>query len=265
VFRSARPRTHPSRQNSRFAFVIGLVVAALTAADLGQDLSGTELGIERWLVPRSAVSRPEAGSFRMATSLALPLALAGSSLALGRFERHRLAPTVLSGAAGAIEMFALFSGLTGIDTLYDGVQYRVPPLLASVELLCITGGIILRTGTAPEFRIAEPLWRLLTMFGCAIVAPPLLLGAYAGFRIAESQFDQVRNNLITEAPVLSGEVDRKIIGEIERLQTLAASPSLRHGTLSSSGARLKPHWACAKAATSCSSTGACSSSREDYE
>jgi hypothetical protein len=84
-------------------------------------------------------------------------------------------------------------------------------------------------------------------------------------RIAESQFDQVRNNLITEAPVLSGEVDRKIICEIERLQTLAASPSLRHGTLSSSGARLQPHWACAKAATSCSSTGACSSSREDYE
>jgi hypothetical protein len=58
--------------NSRFAFVIGLVVAALTAADLGQDLSGTELGIERRLVPRSAVSRPEAGSFRMATTLALP-------------------------------------------------------------------------------------------------------------------------------------------------------------------------------------------------
>jgi hypothetical protein len=148
-------------------------------------------------------------------------------------------------------MFALFSGLTGIDTLYDGVHYRVPPLLASVGLLCITGGIILRTGTAPEFGIPEPLRRLLTMFGCPIVAPLLLLDAYAGFRIAESQFDQVRNNLITEAPVLSAEVDRKIIGEIERLQTLAASPSLRHGTLSSSGARLKPHWACAKAATSC--------------
>jgi hypothetical protein len=82
---------------------------------------------------------------------------------------------VLSGAAGAIEMFALFGGLTDIDTLYDGVHYRVRPLLASVGLLCITGGIILRTGTAPEFRIPEPLWRLL------IVAPLLLLGACAGF------------------------------------------------------------------------------------
>jgi hypothetical protein len=174
----------------------------------------------------------------------------------------RISRLLLSGAAGAIEMFALFSGLTGIDTLYDAVHYRVPPLLAAA-LHCWRHHFADRK--APEFRIPEPLWRPLTMFGCAIVAPLLLLGAYAGFSIAESQFDQVRNNLITEAPVLSGEVDRKIIGEIERLQTLAASPSLRHGTLSSSGARLMPHWACAKATTSRSSTGACSSSREDYE
>jgi hypothetical protein len=72
---------------------------------------------------------------------------------------------VISGAAGAIEMFGLFSGLTGIDSLYNGVHYRVPPLLASVGLLCITGGIILRAATAPGFRIPEPLWQLLTMFG----------------------------------------------------------------------------------------------------
>jgi hypothetical protein len=73
---------HPGT-NSRFAFVIGLVMAALTAADLGHDLAGWCRGPH--------LSRPKAGSFRMTTTLALSLALAGSSLALGRFERHPLA------------------------------------------------------------------------------------------------------------------------------------------------------------------------------
>jgi len=67
------------------------------------------------------------------------------------------------------------------------------------------------------------------MLGCAIVAPLLLFGAYAGFRVADAQFDQVGKDLAVEARTLSANVDREIIGEIEKLQALAASPSLRHG------------------------------------
>jgi hypothetical protein len=216
--------TH-SGKNSRFAITIGLAVAAL---DLGLNLSGVELGIERWLVPGAAVSELGTASFQITSAAALALALAGGSLALSCFERHHLAATILSGIAGAFAMFGLVSRLSGIDTLYDGVSYRVPPLATAIGLLCVTGGIILQIGTMPEFREPQPLRRLLIMLGCAIIAPLLLFGAYAGFRIADTQFDQVRNNLMTEARVLSIGVDREIIGEIERLQALAASPSLRH-------------------------------------
>jgi PAS domain S-box-containing protein len=220
--------TH-SGKNSRFAFTIGLAVAALAALDLGLNLLGVELGIERWLVPGAAVSKLGTASFRITSAAALALALAGGSLALSCFERHHLAATMLSGIAGAFAMFGLVSRLSGIDTLYDEMSYRVPPLATAIGLLCVTGGIILRIGTMPEFREPQPLWRLLIMLGCAIIAPLLLFGAYAGFRIADTQFDQVRNNLTSEAQVLSAGVDREIIGEIERSQALAASPSLRHG------------------------------------
>jgi hypothetical protein len=91
VFRSARHRTHPSRHELALRVYNWSCGGRTHRRRSGQDLSGTELGIERWLVPRPTVFRPEAGSFRMATTLALSLALAGSSLALGRFERHRLA------------------------------------------------------------------------------------------------------------------------------------------------------------------------------
>src|SRR5262249_45687206 len=43
------------------------------------------------------------------------------------------------------------------------------------------------------------------------------------------QLEQVRKDLMNGARTLSAEVDREIIGEIERLQALAASPSLRQG------------------------------------
>jgi PAS domain S-box-containing protein len=73
------------------------------------------------------------------------------------------------------------------------------------------------------------LRRLLVMLGCAIVVPLLLFGVYSGIRIADAQFEQVRNGLMSEARTLSAEVDREIVGEIERLQALAGSPSLRQG------------------------------------
>src|SRR5258708_38528035 len=44
---------HPGK-NSRFAFAVGLVVAAVAALDLGQDLFGFDFGVGRWLVPPTA-------------------------------------------------------------------------------------------------------------------------------------------------------------------------------------------------------------------
>jgi PAS domain S-box-containing protein len=168
--------------------------------------------------------------------VAVALGLAGGALALSRFERHRLAATMLGTVAGAIAVFALLGYLVGIDTLYGSVSVSSPTLPAAVGLLCVAAGllcvaagIILRIGTMPVLRQSRPLWHLLVMLGCAIVAPLLLFGAYAGFRIADAQFEQVGRDLTIEARALSANVDREIIGEIERLQALAASPSLRHG------------------------------------
>jgi len=67
------------------------------------------------------------------------------------------------------------------------------------------------------------------MLGCAIVAPLLLYGAYAGFRMADAQLRDVQEDLAIEARTLSANMDRYIMGEIERLHALAASPSLRQG------------------------------------
>src|SRR5260221_3548933 len=56
-----------------------------------------------------------------------------------------------------------------------------------------------------------------------------LFGVYTGIRITDAQLREVRNVLMSEARILSAGVDREIIGEMERLQALAASPSLRQG------------------------------------
>src|SRR5262249_57015546 len=57
----------------------------------------------------------------------------------------------------------------------------------------------------------------------------LLFGAYGGYGIGEAQLRDVRESLTIEARTLSANVDREVIGEIERLQALATSPSLRQG------------------------------------
>jgi hypothetical protein len=54
----------------------------------------------------------------------------------------------------------------------------------------------------PAFRKPRPLWHLLVMLGCAIVAPLLLFGAYAGYRTGETQLRDVRENLMNEARTL---------------------------------------------------------------
>jgi PAS domain S-box-containing protein len=213
---------HPGK-GSPFALPIGLAVAALAAF----DLFGVDLGINRWLVPLAAVPGHEADSFQMINGMPLAIALAGGSLALSRFEGHHFAATALGGLVGVMAAFALLAHLTGIHIRYGSLK---PPALPTiVGVLCVAGALVLQIGTTPALRKPRPLWDLLVMLGCAIVAPLLLFGAYAGARITDEQLRLVRNDLMGEARTMSAEVDHEIIGEIERLQALAASPSLREG------------------------------------
>jgi hypothetical protein len=221
---------HPGK-DSRVAFALGLAVTGLAALGVILALFNVELApaIDRWLAPWAAVPAPGPALIQVAVAGALAAGLAGGSLALSRFERHRLAATILASVAGAIASFALLGYVAGIDTLYRSVSVNSPPLPTAVGVLSIPVGIIFRVGTMPTLRKSLPLWHLLVMLGTAIVAPLLLFDAYAGLSIADAQFDEVREELMSEARTLSAGVDREIIGEIERLQALAASPSLRQG------------------------------------
>jgi PAS domain S-box-containing protein len=218
---------HPGK-NSRLAFAVGLAVAAIAALDL-LDRFGIDLGINhlnRLLVPQAALPGPET-SFRMINGVPLALALAGGSLALSRFERYHFAATALGVLAGVMQVFAVLAYLSGGGTFYSSVWMPTP--LTAVGLLCVAIAIVLRIGAMPALRKPRPLWHLLIMLGCAIIAPLLLFGLYTRIRITDAQLREVRNELMSEARILSAGVDREIIGEIERLQALAASPSLRQG------------------------------------
>jgi hypothetical protein len=220
---------HPGK-NSRFGLAVGLAVAAIAVLDL-LDRFGIDSGINRLnslLVPRAALPGPET-SFPMINGVPVALALAGASLALSRFERYHFAATALSGLAGLMQVFNLFAYLSGVHTFYGSVE--TPRPLTAVGLLCVVIAIVLRIGGMPALRKPRPLWQLQLMLGCAIIAPLLLFGLYTGIRITDAQLREVRNELMSEARILSAGVDREIIGEIERLQVLAASPSLRQGDL----------------------------------
>ena len=203
-------------RNSRFAVAIGLAVAVLA----GLDLLGIDFGINSWLVPPAAV--------RGTNAMAVALGLAGASLALSRLEGYHFAATALGSLTGLGAVYALLNiYLTGLDPLSGSID---PPALPTIMgLLCIAAGIILQIGTMPALSKPRPLWHLHIVLGCAIIVPLLLFGAYAGLSIATAQVRQVRENLTIEATTLSANVDREIIGEIERLQALAASLSLRQG------------------------------------
>jgi hypothetical protein len=216
-----------SGKNSRFAFAVGLVVAAIAALDLGQDLFGFDFGIDHWLVPRAALQRSGAGSLRTINGMPVAIALAGGSLVLSRFEGNHFAGTVFGGVAGGMAVFALLAHLSGIDTLHGSASVDAPPLPTAVGVLCVASGIISRFGMMPALRKPRPLWQLQVTLGCAVIAPLLLFGFRIGVDIADTQLNQVRKDLMSEAGTLSANVDRQIVGEIERLQALAASPSLR--------------------------------------
>jgi PAS domain S-box-containing protein len=214
--------------NARLAFAVGLAATGISALDL-LDLFGIDFGINhfnRLLVPRAVVPGPET-SFRTINGMPVAIAFASGALALSRFEGHHFAATALGGLAGVMAVFALLAHLSGIHTLYSSLSQPTPA--TAIGLLCIASGIILRIGATPALRRPRPLWHLLIMLGCAIIAPLLLFGGFTGIRITDAQLRDVRNELIGTARSLSVAIDREIVGEIERLQALAASPSLRQG------------------------------------
>jgi PAS domain S-box-containing protein len=212
--------------SSRFVFAVGLAVAAVAALDL-LDLFSIDSGINRLnrlLVPQAAVPEPET-SFRMINGAPPTLALLGGSLALGCFERHRFAATALSGMAGVMAIYALLNYISGVHMLL----IETPTPLTAIGLLCVSGAIILQIATKPALRKPRPLWHLLIVLGCAVIVPLLLFGVYTGLRITDGQLSDARNDLMSKAGELSADVDREIVGEIERLHALAASGSLRQG------------------------------------
>jgi PAS domain S-box-containing protein len=203
------------RRNSRIAVVVGLAVAVLAAL----DLFGIDFGINRWLVPRAAVP---------GTNALVVSPFVGASLALSRLEGYHFAATALAGLTGTGAVYALLNiYLIGLDPLSGSIE---PPALPTIiGPFCVAAGIILQIGTMPALRTPRPLWHLHIVLGCAIITPLLLFGVYAGLSIATAQVRLIHNDLMSEARILSAGVDREIIGEIERLQALAASPSLRQG------------------------------------
>jgi PAS domain S-box-containing protein len=207
-------------------------VAAIAALDL-LDLFGIDLGINflnRLLVPRSAAPGPET-SFSAINGVPVSLLPTAGSLALSRFERHRFAATALGGVVGVMATFSLLNYLlTGSRALYGPIELPTP--LTSIGLLCVVGAIILRVGTIPALHKPRPLRHLLIVLGCAISAPLLLFGVYMGLHITDAELQDIQTHLTSKARTLSAEVDREITGEIERLQALAASPSLLQGDFS---------------------------------
>jgi PAS domain S-box-containing protein len=217
-----------SSPDSRLALAVGLAVASVGALDL-LDLFGIDSGINhlnRLMVPQTAVPGPET-SFHMINGVPVALILAGGSVALSCFERHRFAATTLSGVAGVMVTWALLSDLTGNPVLFGSVGLPTP--LTAIGMLCVVSSIGLRIGTVPAFRRPRPLWHLLIVLGCAVITPLLLFGVYTGLRTTDAELNQIRNDLTGDAHTLSSDVDRQLIGEIESLQALAVSPSLRQG------------------------------------
>jgi PAS domain S-box-containing protein len=200
------------------AVALALALAATVAA-------ATDLGFTILRIPWSAGLDALMG---MPAAMALGLALAGSALVLSRFERYYLAAAAIASLAAAIAVFTLLGYVTGINTLFDVTSISSPPAPGATALFCIACGIILSVAAKPALRAPRPLWHFLVL-GWAIIAPLLLFGAYAGARMADAQFNQVRAELVDEARTLSADIDREIIGEIETLEALAASPSLQHG------------------------------------
>src|SRR5258708_12888925 len=102
-----------SGKNSRVTFAVGLAVAALALLSLALARLNVDLvlAIDRRLAPSAALPVLGPALLRVGAAAALAFGLAGGSLALSRFERHRFAATLLASAAAAIALFALLASL----------------------------------------------------------------------------------------------------------------------------------------------------------
>ncbi len=222
--------------DQRFAVVAGTTVAFVATFLLGAALLNVDAGAGiDWLALRSPVPPPwpDWPASRIVHASTVAFALTGAALGLSPFDRYRLAATVLAALAAAIAVFALLDYLTGIDTLYGPAVVTSPPLPTALGLLCVAFGSIMRAGAMPALRTPRPLWHLLALLGCAIIVPLLLFGAYAEVSLADAELNEVGRELTNGARALSASIDRQILGELERLQALAASPSLHQGDFAS--------------------------------
>src|SRR5260370_23214776 len=122
----------------------------------------------------------------MVNGVPAEVGLGGPSLALGGFERDHFAAAGLGGVAGFMQVFALFTYLSGVHTFYGSVE--TPRPLTAVGLLCVVVAIVLRIGATPALRKARPLLQPAVTVRCAIIAPLLLVGAVPGVLITDAHF-----------------------------------------------------------------------------
>src|SRR5258708_36268407 len=111
------------------SIAVGLTYVIVAAFDLDQVLFNVEFAIDRWLVPG-----PLAASFQVINGMPLAIALAGSALALSRFEGHYFTATTLAGLAGVMAVFLLLRYPTRLPTLY-GPAANQPPAPPSARCL----------------------------------------------------------------------------------------------------------------------------------
>src|SRR5260370_595817 len=104
----------------------------------------------------------------------------------------------VGGLMGGFPVFAYLGGFHP----FSGSVWPPGPATA-VGLLCVAIAIVLRIGAMPALGKPRPLWHLLVMLGCAIIAPLLLFGVYTGIRITDAQLREVRENLAIEDATLS--------------------------------------------------------------
>src|SRR5260370_9472295 len=114
----------------------------------------------------------------MVNGVPAEVGLGGPSLALGGFERDHFAAAGLGGLAGFMQVFALFTYLSGVHTFYGSVE--TPRPLTAVGLLCVVVAIVLRIGATPALPKARPLVQPQGTPGCPLTCPPLPVRRHPG-------------------------------------------------------------------------------------
>ena len=216
-----------SRSGLGVARGVAWLVATLTGLSLLEDVFGRELGIESWLAPRNTSLGDAAGTWRMAPATAIALLLCSVALAIERQRPRTVVP--LAAGAALIAAFSLLGYLAGADALYRLAPFSTVALPTAVALLALSAAVVMRGGLRVDVKRPRPLSHLMLLLAAAVIGPLLLLGIFVGGRVVRAQLEDSHRELMATARTLSASVDREIVGEIETLLTLAASPSLRAG------------------------------------